>query len=127
LIRVKARNRRLPLVDLVDRNGANLMSKSVIQELRHDAEESLEDLAKGLHKAAEDLADDTEHAISAAAKALRDAAGAMAAKAPEPAKDLVRRASAEVRSHPISSTAAVLGAAAALIGLLASARKKTAT
>lgn len=99
------------------------MPPSSIDESPRGPEDTLEHVAKTLHSTADALADDAEHAIAAAAKALRDAAGAIVAKAPEPAKALVRRATEEAKAHPIASTAAVLGAAAALIGLLASTRK----
>ena len=103
------------------------MSKSLIQELREEAEDTLEDVAKALHRAADSLADDAEHAVAKAAEALRHAASVIVDKTLEPAKTLALEAAAEVKAHPITSTAAVLGAAAALISLLASARKKTET
>ena len=103
------------------------MPNSLIHELREDAEDTLEDVAKALHKAADSLSDDAEHAVAKAAEALRHAASVIADKTPEPAKALARKAAAEVKAHPIASTAAVLGAAAALISLLATARKKTST
>ncbi|WP_397400004.1 hypothetical protein [Phenylobacterium sp.] len=101
------------------------MSKSLVREIKHNAEDSLEDLANALHRAADGLTDDAEHAVAAAAKALRDAATMIGNNTPEPAKAVARKAAAEVKAHPIASTAALLTAAAALIGLLASTRQKT--
>ena len=55
---------------------------------------------------------------------LRRAAAVLSEKTPPAVKDMARKAADEVKQHPIASTAAALTAAAALISLLASARKK---
>ena len=101
------------------------MSNSLTRDLKHDIEDTFEDVAKALHKAADGLADDAETAVAQAADALRRAAALLGEKTSPEVKDLARKAVAEVKQHPIAYAAAALTDAAALISLLASARKKT--
>ena len=100
------------------------MANSLTRDLKHEIEDTFEDVAKALHKAADGLADDAETAVAQAADALRRAAAMLTDKTPPDVKDLARKAVAEVKQHPIASAAAALTAAAALISLLASARRK---
>jgi ElaB/YqjD/DUF883 family membrane-anchored ribosome-binding protein len=102
------------------------MSNALNRQLQHDIDDTLQDVAKALHSVADDLADDAETGVAQAAKALRHAASVMAEKTPPQVKTLARKAAEEVRQHPVASTAAALTAAAALIGLLASTRRKPA-
>lgn len=102
------------------------MTKSLARQIRHDVEDTLEDVAHALRRAADTLVDDAEKGVAEAAAATRRAAEILAAKAGPRAKALAQKATAEVKEHPIASAAAALTAAAALISLLATARKKAA-
>jgi len=102
------------------------MSKSLTKKVRHDVDDSMDEVAHTLRKAADTLSGDAEQAVATAAAALRAAADKVAKITPEPAKDLARKATQEVKAHPLASAAAALTAAAALISLLAAARKKSA-
>lgn len=102
------------------------MSKSLTRTVKHELEHGLEDIAKALHNAADDLSDDAEKAVAQAAKALREAAKALAEKTPPEARYIAEKAVQEAKAHPIATAAAALSAAAALITLLGVARKKPA-
>lgn len=113
------------------------MTKTLGKKVRHEIEDALDDAAKDLKRAAEDLGDDAEQAIAQAAEALRRAAESIAEKAVPQVRDLVEkagpaardvacRAEREIREHPIATTVAALSAAAALIQLLGDRRKKAA-
>ncbi len=100
------------------------MSKSVTREIKHDVQDALEDIAKTLRSAADNLSDDAEHAVADAAKALRKAAHDLVENAPAEAKRLAEQAAHEAKAHPLATAAAALSAAAALITLLGVTRKK---
>lgn len=102
------------------------MSKSLTKKIRHDVDDTMEDVAHALRKAADTLSGDAEQAVATAAAALRAAADKVAEITPEPAKYLARKAAREAKAHPIASAAAALTAAAALISLLAAARRRSA-
>lgn len=101
------------------------MSRSLTTELRHDLEDTLEDVAKALRRAGESLSEDAETALAEATQALRDAAQRVAEKTPPEARYLAEKAVAEAKAHPIATAAAALSAAAALITLLGLGRRKT--
>lgn len=101
------------------------MSKSLTRTVKHDVEDALEDVAKTLREAADNLSDDAENAVAQAAQALRHAAHDLVERTPAEAKRLAQKAAQEANAHP-GATAAVLSAAAALITLLAVTRKKPA-
>jgi len=90
------------------------MSKSITKKIRHDVEDTFEDVAHTLRKSADTLTGDADQAVAVAAAALRAAADKVAEITPEPAKDLARKAAREVKAHPIASAAAALRFAAAL-------------
>jgi ElaB/YqjD/DUF883 family membrane-anchored ribosome-binding protein len=102
------------------------MTKPAIRQIRHDIEDTLEDIAKALHAVADELSDDAEAAVAQAAKSLREAAKALAAKTPPEARYVAEKALKEAKEHPVATTAAALSAAAALIALLRMGRKKKA-
>jgi hypothetical protein len=102
------------------------MSKSLTRKVKHELEDTLEDVAKTLRQAADGLSDDAEKAVAQAAQALRQAAHALAEKTPPEAKYLAQKAVQEAKGHPIATAAAALSAAAALITVLGVARKKPA-
>ncbi len=93
-------------------------------KIQHEAEALMGDVAHNLREAADRLSDDAESAIAQAAAALRRATDALAEKAPDTARSVAKRAVEEVKEHPLASAAAVLTAAAALIGLLSAARER---
>jgi|KBSSwiStaDraftv2_1062776.scaffolds.fasta_scaffold152370_3 ElaB/YqjD/DUF883 family membrane-anchored ribosome-binding protein len=98
-------------------------SKLLGRELKHDVGHVMDDVAALLLNAADELTDDAENAVAKAATNLRHAAQALAAKTPAKAKALAAGTTKAVRAHPIASAAAALAAAAALVTLLARARK----
>ncbi|MDP3748105.1 MAG: hypothetical protein Q8Q88_13765 [Phenylobacterium sp.] len=102
------------------------MSKSLTRKVKHELEDTLEDVAKTLRQAADGLSDDAEKAVAQAAHALRLAAEALADKASPEVKYVAQKAMAEARAHPIATAAAALSAAAALISVLSVTRKKVA-
>jgi len=102
------------------------MTKSLSRKIKHELEDTLEDVAKSLRQAADGLSDDAEKAVAQAAQALRRATDALAEKASPEAKYLAEKAVQEARAHPIATAAAALSAAAALITLLGHARRKPA-
>lgn len=102
------------------------MSKSLTRKVKHELEDTLEDVAKTLRQAADGLSDDAEKAVAQAAQALRLAAEALADKAPPEVKYVAQKAVAEAKAHPIATAAAALSAAAALITMLSVTRKKSA-
>jgi len=102
------------------------MPKSLTREIKHDVQDAVEDIAKTLRAAADNLSDDAEDAVARAAQALRQAAHDLVEKTPPEARRLARKAVHEAKAHPLATTAAALTAAAALITLLGVARKKRA-
>lgn len=102
------------------------MTKSLARKVKHDLEDTLEDVAKTLRQAADGLSDDAEKAVAQATQALRQAAQALAEKAPPEARHLADKAVAEAKAHPIATAAAVLSATAALVTVLGLGRKKSA-
>jgi hypothetical protein len=87
-------------------------------------EDAFEDVAETLRQAADNLSGDAEKAVAQATQALRQAAHAVADKAPPEAKYLAQKAMSEAKAHPIATAAAALSAAAALITVLGLGRKK---
>lgn len=102
------------------------MSKSLTKKVKHELDETLEDVAKTLRQAADGLSDDAEKAVAQATMALRQAAEALADHTPPEAKALAKKAIDEAKAHPVATAAAVLSATAALITLLGLGRKKPA-
>jgi len=102
------------------------MSKSLTNKVRHELDDTLEDVAKTLRKAADALSQNSEEAVEEAAKALRHAAQVLADRTPPEVRDLARKAMDEAKAHPIATSAAVLSAAGALITVLGLGRRKTA-
>lgn len=102
------------------------MPKSTARQISKDVEDGLEDVAHALHKAANHLSDDAEAAVAQAAQAVREASSALTMKVKPMVKDLASRAVHDVKEHPLVAATAALTAAAALIGLLARARRKAA-
>lgn len=102
------------------------MSKSLTRKVKHELEDTLEDVAKTLRQAADGLSDDAEKAVAQAAQALRLAAQALADKTSPEVKYVAQKAVAEAKAHPIATAAAALSAAAALITILSVTRKKSA-
>jgi len=111
------------------------MSKSLTKQVRHEIEDTLDDAVKMLKRAAEDLSDDAEKAVAQAADALRRATEALTettipqvrelvGKAGPEARELAGKAAREVKEHPVAPTVAALAAAAALIQILGTRRKK---
>ena len=72
------------------------MTKSLTRTVKHELEDTLEDVAKTLRQAADGLSHDAEKAV------------------------------AEAKAHPIATAAAALSAAAALITIIGVTRRKTA-
>jgi len=101
------------------------MSKSLTRQVKHDLEDTLDDVAETLRQAADGLSDDAEKAVAHATRALRRAAQTLADKASPEVKYVAQKAVAEAKTHPIA-TAAALSAAAALITILSITRKKSA-
>jgi ElaB/YqjD/DUF883 family membrane-anchored ribosome-binding protein len=102
------------------------MSKSLTTKVTHDLEETFDDVARILRRAADGLSDDAEEAIAQATQALRQAAQTVADKTPPEVRDVAKKAMDEAKAHPIASAAAVLSAALALITLVGLGRKKPA-
>jgi ElaB/YqjD/DUF883 family membrane-anchored ribosome-binding protein len=102
------------------------MTKSLTRKVKHELEDTLEDVAKALRQAADGLGEDAEKAIAQATQALRQAAQALADKASPEVKYVVEKAVAEAKAHPVATAAAALSAAAALITIVGVMRRKTA-
>lgn len=102
------------------------MTKSLTRKVKHELEDTLEDVAKTLRQAADGLSDDAEKAIAQATHALRQAAQALADKTSPEVKYVAEKAVAEAKAHPIATAAAALSAAAALITIVSVTRRKTA-
>jgi len=100
------------------------MSKSLTKQAKHEIEETFDDVAKTLRKAADALGDDPEKAIGEATQALRQAAEALAEKAAPEIKAIAKKAVNEAKAHPIATAAAVLSATAALLTVIGLGRKK---
>ena len=100
------------------------MTKSLTRKVKHELEDTLEDVAKTLRQAADGLTDDAEKAVTQATQALRQAAQALADKTPPEAKHLATKAIEEAKAHPIATAAAVLSAAAAVVTVLGLHKKK---
>lgn len=102
------------------------MSRSLTRKVKHELEDTLEDVAQTLRQAADGLSDDAEKAVAQATQALRQAAEALADRTPPEAKHLAHKALEEAKAHPIATAAAALSAAAALVTVLGLGRKKSA-
>jgi len=102
------------------------MPRSLTRAVKHDVQDAVEDIAKTLRAAADNLSDDAEHAVAEAAQALRKAAHDLVERAPVQAKHIAQQAADEAKAHPLATAAAALSAAAALITVLGVARKKLA-
>jgi ElaB/YqjD/DUF883 family membrane-anchored ribosome-binding protein len=102
------------------------MTKSLTRTVKHELEDTLEDVAKALRQAADGLSDDAEKAVAQATQALRQAAQALADRASPEVKHLAEKAVAEAKAHPIATAAAALSAAAALITIVSVTRRKPA-
>ncbi|WP_091740675.1 hypothetical protein [Phenylobacterium immobile] len=102
------------------------MSKSLTREVKDDVQDAIEEIAKTLRAAADNLSDDAEHAVADAALALRKAAHDLVERTPVQARLVAQQAADEAKAHPIATAAAALSAAAALITVLGVARKKLA-
>ena len=100
------------------------MSKSLTRKVKHEIEDTFEDVADTLRQAAEELGDDAEKAIAHATQALRQATQALADKTPPEAKYLAQKAMDEAKAHPIATAAAALSATAALLTVIGLARRK---
>jgi len=100
------------------------MSKSLTREIKHEVQDTMEDVARSLRAAADNLSDDAEDAVAEAAQVLRQAAHDLVERTPAEAKRLAQLAAKEVKAHPFATAAAALSAAAALITLLGVTRKK---
>lgn len=100
------------------------MSKSLTKKVKHELDETMDDVAKTLRQCADNLSDDAEKAIEQATQALRQAAHALAENTPPEAKDMARKVVEEAKAHPIATSAAVLSAAAALVTVLGVSRRK---
>lgn len=100
------------------------MSKSPAADVRQDVEAALEDVARLLRQAAERVSDESEAAVSSAAKDVTRAAQTVRQHAAAMAKDVAGRAVQEVKEHPIAALTAAITAAAALVGVIASTRQK---
>jgi len=102
------------------------MSKSLARTVKHEVQDAVEDVAKTLRDAADNLSDDAEDAVAHAARVLRQAAQDLAERTPTEARRIAGKATLEAKAHPIATAAAVLSAAAALITLLGVARRNSA-
>jgi ElaB/YqjD/DUF883 family membrane-anchored ribosome-binding protein len=100
------------------------MPKSLTGEIKHSIQDAVEEVAKTLRAAADNLSDDAEDAIAEAAQALRKAAHDLVESTPEDAERFARLAAEQVKAHPLATAAVALSAAAALITALGVARKK---
>lgn len=100
------------------------MSKLLAKHVKYEVEDTLEDIAKTLRRAADNLGDDAEKAVAEATKALRKAAETLAERAPPEARALAQKAVDEAKAHPIATAAAVLSATAALVSLVHLGRRK---
>jgi cell division septum initiation protein DivIVA len=100
------------------------MSKSLTRKVKHELDETLEDVAKTLRQCADGMSDDAEKAVEQASQALRQAAQGLADKTPPEMKDLAKKVVDEAKAHPIATSAAVLSAAAALVTIVGLGRRK---
>ncbi|WP_293900235.1 hypothetical protein [Phenylobacterium sp.] len=86
--------------------------------VKHELDETLDDVAKTLRQTADGLSDDAEKAIVQATQALRQAGQALAERAPPETRHLAQRALDEAKAHPVATAAAALSATAALVTIL---------
>ena len=89
-------------------------------------EDRLEDIAGSLNEAAKHLSDEAADAVTAAAEAVTKAAQTVRGRAESRVKTAARKAAEEVHEHPVASLAAAITAAAALIGVIAAAKARSA-
>jgi ElaB/YqjD/DUF883 family membrane-anchored ribosome-binding protein len=100
------------------------MTKSLAGKVKHELDQTLEDVAATLRQSADGLSDDAEKAIIQATQALRQAAQALADHTPPEARDLAKNVIDEAKAHPVATAAAALSAAAALITMIGLGRRK---
>lgn len=103
------------------------MPDSLNNQIQHNVEAALDDVARSLQKAAKDaegLSSDASEALSKAAADVTRAAESLRKHAAAAARNVAQKAVHEVREHPIASLAAAITAAAALVGVIAAKRPK---
>jgi ElaB/YqjD/DUF883 family membrane-anchored ribosome-binding protein len=93
------------------------MPKS-FRDVRHNLEDTLDDIAKSLRTAAEALSGDAGEAVSKAAEEATRAAESVRKYAADMARDVRRKAAHQIEEHPIASLAAVIATAATLAVIL---------
>lgn len=103
------------------------MPNSLKDQIPHNVEAALHDVAQALQKAAGDaegLSKDAGEALSKAAADVTRAAESLRKHAAAATRNVVQKAAHEVQEHPIASLAAAITAAAALVGVIAARRHK---
>jgi ElaB/YqjD/DUF883 family membrane-anchored ribosome-binding protein len=103
------------------------MPSSLNNQVQHNVEAALDDVARSLLKAAkgaEGLSSDASEALSKAAADVARAAESLRKHAAATAKNAVQKAAHELQEHPIATLAAAITAAAALVGVIAAKRNK---
>ena len=103
------------------------MPNSLNNQIQHNIEVALDDVARSLQKAAKDaegLSGDASEALSKAAADVTRAAESLRKHAAAAARNIAQKAAHEVQEHPIASLAAAITAAAALVGVIAAKRHK---
>lgn len=102
------------------------MSNSIAYGIMENLEDTLDIVARSLRDASERTHDLSEEASDVLSKAATDVIGVaerLRDHALEGGKDIASQASREVQDHPIASLAAALAAMAALVGVIAVARR----
>lgn len=102
------------------------MSNSLADDIRHDVEDGLDDVASALRRSAEGLSGDARTAVAKAAAEVARAADTLSERAAKSAKGLTAKTVQGVQEHPIAILAGAISAAAALVAVLAAAHHKAA-
>ena len=103
------------------------MPTSLNNQVQHNIETALHDVARLLQKAAKDaegLSQDASESLSKAAADVMRAADSLRKHAATTARSTIQKAVHEVQEHPIASLAAAITAAAALVGVISAKRHK---
>jgi ElaB/YqjD/DUF883 family membrane-anchored ribosome-binding protein len=103
------------------------MPTSPRNQVQHNIEIALDEVARSMQKAAKDaegLSQDASEALSKAAAEVTRAADSLRKHAATTARSTIQKAVHEVQEHPIASLAAAITAAAALVSVITGRRHK---
>jgi flagellar biosynthesis/type III secretory pathway protein FliH len=111
------------MTDTVTKN----IGQAIDNAMPHDLDKSLSALVHDLKAHAVALEDTAETALSKAALALTVAAISLTSEMRQQTAALTKTVSKDIKEHPITTAAAIITAAVALVGLVASTRNNTKT